>query len=77
MLRQAWRIMQGSEHQKWAANLQPTLNKGREETSLTIFVTECLQNENFFEKGFLNKSQKNFEKSGLPLRGDYIGMFFS
>ena len=36
--------MRGSEDQKWAANLQPTLNKGEMEASLTIFVNDCLKN---------------------------------
>ena len=31
----------GSEEYKWAANLQPTLNKGRGGSSLTIFFTDC------------------------------------
>ena len=33
--------MRVSEDQKWAANLQPTLNKGGGKASLTIFVTDC------------------------------------
>ena len=32
--------MLGSEDQKWTANLQPTLNKGGGELSLTIFATD-------------------------------------
>ena len=38
--------MRFSEDQKWAANLQPTLNKWGGEGSLTIFVTDVAANIN-------------------------------
>ena len=41
------------------ANFQPTLNKDSGGASLTIFATDCLQNEKSFERGFL-KTQNFF-----------------
>ena len=55
--------MWASEHQKWAANLQPTLNKVGGEASLKIvdWLSQILIFF-FFEKSFLKKLQNVIEK---------------
>ena len=44
------------------ANLQPTLNKEAGGASLTIFVTDCLQNFKKIGKGFIKTQNFFFEK---------------
>ena len=62
------------------ANLQPILNNEAWGASLIILVTDCLQNWNSFENGFL-KTQIffffSFWKDTPSLREDYKGMFIS
>ena len=58
--------MWASEHQKWAANLQPTLNKVGGEASLKIFVTDCLKYFFFFFwKEFFKEAAKRYWKKVL------------
>ena len=66
--------MRGSEDQKWATNLQPTLNKWVGEASLTIFVTDrsfCFIFTNFFNifDNFL--ASENFFTNKLEHMSNY------
>ena len=54
--------MQGSLGQEWASKLATNIKWGGWGASLKIFVTDCLQIEKNFVKGFLKTHKVFFEK---------------
>ena len=71
--------MQGSGGPEWPSKLATNSQQWGMGASLIILVTDCLQNWNSFENGFL-KTQNfffSFWKGTPSLREDYKGMFIS